>query len=462
MEGRGQTEGNSGKGARVRTQSRAALPPNLVRVNEAAKKGRGARFTALMHHIDAASLERAFKRLRRDASAGVDGEEVESYRQNMAERLPDLLRRVRTGGYRALPVRRVYIPKSDGGQRPLGIPALEDKIVQGAVAEVLGAIYEVDFQGFSYGFRPGRGPHEALRAVKAALMTQGVNWVLDADIRNFFGSVDHEWLMRMVEHRIADRRVLRLIRQWLRAGVLEKGVWSETEQGTPQGAIISPVLSNIVLHYVLDLWVQWWRKRRARGRVIIVRYADDFIMGFKYEEDGRRMLANLKERLAKFRLALHEGKTRLIRFGRGVADRWRERRGERPETFAFLGFTHYWGETRTGRMMVKWKTQRHRLAGKLRAVKQEVRRRMHTDATTQHRYLTSVLRGHYQYYGVPGNTRPMEAFHREVTRLWFRALSRRGGKKRLNWVAFAAYLQRYPLPRPHITRPQSFFVMALG
>lgn len=462
MEGRGRAEGSLDEEAKVRTQCRVALPPNLVLVNEAAKRDRKARLTALIHHVDATALERAFRRLRRNASAGVDGETVESYERNLASNLQDLLRRVHNGGYRALPVRRVYIPKSDGGQRPLGIPALEDKILQGAVAEVLGAVYEVDFQGFSYGFRPGRGTHDALKALMVALMTQKVNWVLDADIRNFFGSVDHEWLLRMVEHRIADRKVLRLIRKWLKAGVMEKGGWTETEQGTPQGASISPLLSNIFLHYVLDVWVRWWRKRQARGQVVIVRYADDFVMGFQHEEDGRRMLADLKERLAKFKLALHEGKTRLIMFGAFAAERRRERGLGRPETFSFLGFTHYWGKSLAGKSMVMWKTQSRRLAGKLKAVKLAVRRRMHESMAEQHRYLSRVLHGHYRYYGVRGNFGSLSNFHNGVQRLWFRALGRRGGKDRLTWRAFGGYLQQFPLPRPCIAHTTTFFAGALG
>jgi len=315
-EGRDQPEGNLREGSRVRTQSRAALPSNLARVNVAARKAVQTRFTALLHHVDAEALERAFRRQKRQASAGVDGITVSDYEQNLEDNLQDLCARVHTGRYRPQPVRRIYIPKADGGRRPLGVPTLEDKIVQGAVAETLSAIYEVDFLGFSYGFRPGRNPHQALSSLHTAIMSQRVNWVLDADIRSFFDSVDHEWLLRMLAHRIADPRVLRLIRMWLEAGILESDEWYETDRGTPQGAGISPLLANIFLHYILDLWVHQWRGRHARGRVSIVRYADDFVMGFENAADARRMLEDLKERLTKFGLALHEDKTRLIEFGR--------------------------------------------------------------------------------------------------------------------------------------------------
>jgi RNA-directed DNA polymerase len=451
-EGRGRREGNLRDRAKVRTQSRVALSPNLQRVNEAAKRNKQARFTALLHHVEVTALERAFRRLKRNASAGIDGETVASYEQNLQARLQALCQRVHSGRYRPLPVRRVYIPKTDGGQRPLGVPALEDKIVQGAVAEALSAIYEVDFLGFSYGFRPGRNPHQALAALHTAVMTQCVNWVLDADIRKFFDSVDHEWLLRLIAHRIADPRVLRLIRQWLKAGVLERGGWHETAEGTPQGAGISPLLANIFLHYVLDLWVHQWRRRHARGRVIIVRYADDFVMGFQYPQDAGRMVADLRERMAKFKLALHEEKTRLIEFGRLPALE-RKRRGERrPETFAFLGFTHYCGWTRDGRFVVKRKTQSRRLTVKLKSLREEAWRRMHAAVSDQHQWLSQVLRGHYAYYGLPSNFRSLNAFYLNVRRLWFWTLRRRS-QRRMSWAGFNELLTRFPLPTPRLTRP---------
>jgi len=461
VEGRDQPQGSPSQGAKVRTQSRVALPTDLARVNEAAKRDKRTRFTALLHHVDVAALLRAFRRLKRAASPGVDGKTVASYERNLPENLQDLCKRIHTGRYRPLPVRRAYIPKSDGGQRPLGVPALEDKIVQGAVAEVLSAVYEVDFLGFSYGFRPGRNPHQALAALHTALMTQCVNWVLDADIRKFFDSVDHEWLLRMVAHRIADPRILRLIRQWLKAGILESGEWHKTVEGTPQGSGISPLLANVFLHYVLDLWVHQWRQRHARGRVTIVRYADDFVMGFQYKSDAWRMLTDLKERLEKFRLALHEGKTRLIEFGRLPSLR-RAKRGERRcTTFAFLGFVHYCSWTRDGRFVVKRKTQGQRMARKLQALRIEARRRMHAPMSDQQRWLSQVLRGHYAYYGLPSNYRMMHLFYNHVCWLWYRVLhrrSRRGSK----WKDIAALLSQFPLPRPKITRPLASRAVCLG
>src|SRR5438067_9351185 len=377
-EGRDQPGGIPRVEARVRTQSRAALPPNLARVNAAAQQAAQTRFTGLLHHVDIAALERAFRRQKRLASAGVDGMTVAAYEQDLEANLRDLCTRVHTRRYRPQPVRRVYIPKADGGQRPLGVPTLEDKIVQGAVAELLSAVYEVDFLGFSYGFRPRRNPHMALSALHTALMSQRVNWVLDADIRSFFDSVDHEWMLRMVAHRVADRRMLRLIGRWLRAGVMEGLEWRETLEGTPQGAGISPLLANIFLHYALDLWVQHWRKTPGHGRVSLVRYADDFVMGFQRETDAREMMVALKGRLGKFKLALHGDKTRLIAFGKLVAEHRRARNTRRPGTFSFLGFTHYCGWSRDGRFVVKRRTEGRPVSRKLQEGQAELRRGRHT------------------------------------------------------------------------------------
>lgn len=438
--------------ARDRTQSRGSLPPNLLRVKQAAERDRQARFTALLHHVDVAALRRSFGRLKRNASAGVDGETVSSYEPGLDEKLEALHARVHSGRYQAQLIRRVHIPKSDGGQRPLGILVLEDKIVQGAMAEVLSAIYEVDFVGASYGFRPGRHAHDALDAVQDGMVRQMVNWVLDADIRSFFDSVDHELVLRVLAKRIADRRVLRLIRQWLRAGVLESGQCEATEVGTPQGAVISPLLANVYLHYVLDMWVEDWKTKTRPGPMMYVRYADDFVMGFKHRHAAEQMLTDLKERMRRCRLALHEGKTRLIEFGRFAFER-RARRGERrPETFDFLGFTHYCDATRNGRFLLKRKTQSKRLRRKLKEVRVEAKRRMHEPVAAQRQWLSRLLRGHYAYYGVRYNYRSLARFFDEVKLAWFRALRRRDRERRLTWQRFNQLLEVFSLPKPRITR----------
>jgi RNA-directed DNA polymerase len=455
MEGSPRPKGISGEEAKVRTQSRVAFISNLARVNEAARRSRQTRFTALLHHVDTEALKRSFWRQRRRASAGVDGVTVEIYEKDLEANIRNLCDRVHTGRYRPQPVRRVNIPKPDGGMRPLGVPVLEDKIVQGAVAEVLSAVYEVNFLGFSYGFRPKRSPHQALKALERALVTQKVNWVLDADIRRFFDSVDHEWLLRMVAHRIADPRILRLIRQWLRAGILESGEWSETVEGTPQGAGISPLLANIFLHYVFDLWVAQWRRRQAHGEVIVIRYADDTLLGFEQEQDARKMLSDLKRRLKQFGLRLHEKKTRLIEFGRFAVER-RARRGERkPETFDFLGFTHCCGRTKDGRFIIRRKTQRKRVTRKLKELRIEARRRMHWLIGEQQRWLASVLRGHYAYYGIPTNGRSLNNFAYEVQKLWFKVLRRRSQKSHMTWSRFNDLLKIFPLPQPRLSRSLS-------
>ncbi len=439
--------------AGVRTQSRATSLSPLRWVNERAKRDKRAQFTALLHHVNIARLHEAFRRLKRNASAGVDGETVVSYEQDLQRNLENLLERVHTGRYRPKPVRRVYIPKADGDKRPLGIPALEDKLLQSAVAEILGAIYEADFLGFSYGFRLGRSPHDALQAVWRFVMTQYVNYILDADIRKFFDSVDHAWLLKIVAHRVGDPRILHLIQMWLRAGVIESGQWHATEEGTPQGSAISPLLANIFLHYVLDLWVHHWRRHMARGRVSIVRYCDDFVMGFQYRDDAERMLSDLKERLGKFHLELKEEKTRLIEFGRLPALSRAQKGRRHPETFAFLGFTHYCGWTQDGRFALKRKTDRGRFTRKLKELRLEAHRRMHLPVAVQHEWLRAVLRGHYVYYGLPANSRAMGAFYFQVLKLWYRSLRRRSQRHRLCWSHFNQLLKCFPLPQPKITHP---------
>ena len=450
MEKRGRQEGITMEQAKGRTQRWQPLLPNLLRVNEAARCSGQTRFTALLHHVDVAALERAFRRQRRTASPGVDRMTVDEYEQTLAGNLQRLHERVHSGQYWPKPVRRTYIPKSDGGRRPLGIPALEDKIVQGAVAEVLNAVYEADFIGFSHGFRPGRSPHSALAALEKALMTQRVNWVLDLDIRTFFDTVDHGWLVRMLRHRIADPRVLRLIERWLKAGILESGRWEPVEVGTPQGSGISPLLANVFLHYVVDLWVHQWRRRKAAGQVIVCRYADDLVIGCQHEGDGTRLLAELRDRLTQFGLSVHEGKTRLIEFGRFAAASRSAAGQRRPETFSFLGFTHYCGKTRSGKFVVKRKTQVKRMVRKLKAIREEMRQRMHAPVREQHRWLCRVLRGHYRYYGVIFNSRALRAFQTCVVKLWRKTLGKRSQKGHVTWAAYNRLLTVFPLPEPVI------------
>jgi group II intron reverse transcriptase/maturase len=411
------------------------------------------RFTALLHHISMDRLGRAFLGIKRNAAPGSDGRTWEQYAAHLEGNLQDLHSRLQRGAYRARPSRRVYIPKPDGRKRPLGVAALEDKIVQRAVTEVLSAIYEVDFLGFSYGFRPGRSQHEALDALAVGIRMKKVSWVLDCDIRGFYDTIDHEWMLRFLEHRIADKRMLRLVRSWLKAGVLEDGAWKATEEGTPQGASASPLLSNIYLHYVLDLWLQQWRKRHARGDVIVVRWADDFVMGFQYQQDAQRCWAELRERLGRFALQLHPDKTRVLRFGRFAQRDCRRFDGKsKPETFQFLGFTHYCGVSRNGKFRVGRKTIRTRLTAKLREVKAELRSRMHDPVPKQGQWLRAVVTGYSHYHAVPGNWDAVGAFRTQVARLWYRTLRRRSQKTRLNWERMRRLVDRW-LPPARILHP---------
>jgi len=412
------------------------------------------RFTSLWHHVyNVDRLRRAYRSLKRRAAAGVDGETWQHYGEDLEANLEDLSARLRRGAYRAKPVKRTYIPKADGRQRPIGVPALEDKIVQRATVEVLSAIYETDFKGFSYGFRPGRGPHNALDALSVGIERRKVNWVLDADIRGFFDAIDHEWLVRFVEHRIGDPRVVRHIKKWLRAGVLEDGEWRQVEEGTPQGGAISPLLANVYLHYVFDLWIDAWRKRAGRGDVIVVRFADDFVIGFQHRQDAEQCLAELRERFAKFNLALHPDKTRLIEFGRFAADR-RKRRGDgKPETFDFLGFTHICGKTRKGgRFTILRHTMRKRLHRKAHEVREELYRRRHEPTAVIGQWLRTILVGHYRYFGVPNNGQRLSAFRYYIVRAWQRALRRRSQKDRTMWERMDRLARRW-LPAPRIQHP---------
>ena len=433
VEERGSPKGNATSTTRSGPSAGQSVPSGLVRVRRVARKDKEVRFTALLHHVDVDRLRKAYFALRPKAAPGVDGVTWHDYGQDLEANLRDLHQRVHRGSYRAKPSLRAYIPKPDGRRRPLGIAALEDKILQRAVVEVLNAIYEQDFLGFSYGFRTGRRPHDALDALATGIQRKRVNWVLDADFRDYFSSLDHRWLERFVQHRIGDRRVLRLIQRWLAAGVIEGGSWTAYEDGVPQGASASPLLANVYLHYVFDLWADQWRRRHARGDVVIVRFADDFVVGFEHRGDAERFSSDLRDRLAKFSLELNAEKTRLIRFGRFAAQQRRERGLGKPETFRFLGFTHICGESRTGRFQLKRITDSRRSRAKLHALRGELLRRRDQPIPVQGRWLASVLRGHANYYGVPGNQRALYAFRSEAVRLWFMALRRRSQRSRLTW-----------------------------
>ena len=449
MEGRGLAKGNPLERNAPRTQRRTSTPSALERVRQAARRDRKQRFTTLLHHVyDVERLRDAYYAVKHSAAAGVDGQTWEHYGRNLEENLQALSKRVKRGAYRVKPVRRAYLPKMDGGQRPIGVPVLEDKIVQRAVVEVLNAIYEVDFLGFSYGFRRERSPHHALDAVTVGIMTRKVSWVLDADIRAFFDTLNHEWLVKFIEHRIADRRIGRLIRKWLRAGVLEEGKRIQSELGTVQGGSISPLLANVYLHYVFDLWIHQWRRKRAQGDVVVVRFADDFVVGFQHRFEAERFLVELGQRFTRFGLELHGGKTRVLEFGRFAASNRARRGGRKPETFNFLGFTHICAKTRNGRFTVFRKTMRQRLQRKLKEVYGELRRRMHEPIPDQGRYLRTVVGGHTRYYGVPMNGPSVSVFRKQVCRLWMKVLRRRSHKHNLTWTRMERLIARWiPLSR---------------
>ena len=452
VEGRGSPKGNAASTTRSGRSAGQGAPSGLGRVRQVARKDKDVRFTALLHHVDVDRLRAAYFALRPKAAPGVDGVRWHEYGQDLEDNLRDLRGRVHRGSYRAKPSLRAYIPKPDGRLRPLGIAVLEDKILQRAVVEVLNAIYEQDFVGFSYGFRPGRRPHDALDALAVGIQRKRVNWVLDADFRDYFSSLDHRWLERFLEHRIGDRRVLRLVRKWLAAGVIEKGSWTAYEEGVPQGASASPLLANVYLHYVFDLWADQWRRRHARGDVVITRFADDFVVGFEHRSDAERFWRDLRDRLAKFSLELNAEKTRLIRFGRFAARQCRQRGLGKPETFRFLGFTHICGESRSGRFQLKRITDSKRSRAKLRALRGELLKRRDQPVPEQGRWLASVLRGHANYYGVPGNQRALYAFRSEVVRLWRRALRRRSQRARLTWARMQRLRDRW-LPFLQIRHP---------
>jgi RNA-directed DNA polymerase len=453
VEGRPLTKENAEEPNPNRTPSREIGPSGLDRVRQAAKGDAKMRFTALLHHVSVDLLRNSYYNLKKGAAAGVDGMTWQEYGGNLEERLADLHGRIHSGGYHAKPSRRVWIPKADGRQRPLGIAALEDKIAQAAVVKVLNQIWEEDFLGFSYGFRPGRSQHDALDALYVGITSKKVNYVVDLDIRSFFDKVDHGHLEKFVRHRIGDERLVRLIQKWLRAGVVEDGKWFETKEGTPQGAVISPLLANLYLHYVLDLWVEAWRKKVARGEVIAVRYADDGVLGFQYREDAEKFLKELQERVRKFGLELHPEKTRLIEFGRYAAERRAKRGKGKPETFNFLGFTHICGKNHTtGYFQVYRKTIGKRMTAKLKKIRQTLRERIDEKMKDIGEWLQRVVRGYYQYHAVPDNERRMKTFRHEVLRMWWWQLRRRSQRTRWTWERFQEILGSL-IPEVEILHP---------
>ena len=453
VEPRAVTKGNTGQPHTRRTQSRGSVSQGLDRVRHAARQRKKEKFTALLHHVTVDLLREAFLALKRRAAPGVDGVTWQDYEADLEGNLRKLHAQVHRGTYRTQPVRRRFIPKpGTDKQRPLGIASLEDKIVQRATVAVLNAIYEEDFLGFSYGFRPGRGQHDALDALSVAISGTPVNWILDADIRGFFDGLSQDWLVRFLEHRIGDERVIRLVRKWLKAGVLEDGEWSVSEMGTPQGAVASPLLANVYLHYVFDLWAQQWRRREATANVVFVRYADDIVAGFEHEADARRFWDAMRMRFEQFALALHGEKTRLLEFGRHAAARRKQRGLGRPETFTFLGFTFISGHSRRGAFLLHRKTRRDRMRATLQDIKVELRRRMHCAIPEQGRWLRAVVTGFFAYHAVPTNSRALRAFRYHVSELWRRTLRRRSQKDHMTWERFNGIADAW-LPRPRILHP---------
>ncbi len=452
-EGRAQPKENIDQSRMPPTRSGKRMSQGLNGVRKAAKERKQERFTSLLHHLNVDLLRDSFYALKRKASPGVDGVTWQEYETGLEDRIIDLHSRVHRRTYRAQPSKRVYIPKLDGRRRPIGIAAVEDKVLQQAVVTIFNQIYEVDFKGFSYGFRPGRSPHQALDALTVGIQRKKVNWILDADVMGFFDNLSHEWALKFIEHRVADRRILRLIRKWLKAGVSEDGQWSETNKGTPQGAVASPLIANVYLHYLFDLWADVWRRKVAKGDVIIVRYADDLVMGFQHRADAERFLREFKERLAKFGLELHPDKTRLIEFGRYAA-RDREQRGKgKPETFNFLGFTHYCGQRHKTKTFTVWRiTAQKRMAAKLKDIKVELQRRMHDRVVEVGAWLRKVVSGYYLYHAVPGNIDQLYLFKHRVHRLWRSVLIRRSQKARKKWAKYGPIFDRW-ISTPRILHP---------
>jgi RNA-directed DNA polymerase len=452
VEPRAGAKGNARQQSTLRTQCRKRVSQALERVRQTARQRKKERFTALLHHISIDCLRTAFFALKRDAASGVDGLTWPTYEADLDRNLTDLHERVHRGAYRALPSRRTYIPKADGKQRPLAVAALEDKIVQRATAAVLNAIYEEDFLGFSYGFRPKRGQHDALDALVVGIKSRRVNFIFDADVASFFDSVSKDWLVRFVEHRIGDPRIIRLIQKWLKAGVLEDGVVTVSEKGTGQGSVISPLLANVYLHYVFDLWAERWRRHEATGEMILMRYADDIVVGFEHEADARRFWDDMRKRFEEFSLSLNPDKTRLIEFGRFAAERRAHRGLGKPETFNFLGFTFICERNSRGQFLVKRTTRRDRMRATLRRIKDELRRRMHQPIPEQGAWLKQVVRGFFAYHAVPTNGAALRAFYYYVERIWLRTLRRRSQKDRFSWQRMHRLAAAW-LPQPRILHP---------
>ena len=452
VEPRTETKGNADQQSTRRAQDRASVSQALERVRQAARQRKKERFTSLLHHVDPAMLRTAFYAMKRDAAPGVDGMTWETYEQDLDRRIETLHARVQAGTYRALPSRRSYIPKEDGGKRPLAVAALEDKIVQRAVAAVLSAIHEEAFLGFSYGFRPNRSQHDALDALIVGISSKKVNYILDADIRSFFTEVSQQWVVRFLEHRIGDKRIIRLVQKWLRSGILEDGIVTIEEKGTGQGSVISPLLSNIYLHYVFDLWAERWRRREATGAMIMVRYADDTVVGFQHESDARRFRDAMRDRLREFSLSLHPEKTRLIEFGRFAAQNCKRRGRSKPETFKFLGFVLICDKTRRGDFRIRRKSRRDRVCAKLREIKEALRHRMHRPIPETGKWLGQIVAGYFAYHAVPTNSPALSAFRYHVLVLWHRQLCRRSQRARVLWTRMTKLGDEF-LPRPRVLHP---------
>lgn len=451
-EGRAAAQGKSTARNASRAQDRQEALTYLQRIGQRARQEPKEKFTNLLSHVKVPLLKQAYQRLNKHAASGIDGVSWREYGERLDERLLELQDRIHRGSYHPQAVRRVHIGKGDGRTRPLGIAALEDKVVQQAVRMVLEPIYEAEFIGFSYGFRPKRSAHGALDALAEAIARK-VNWVLEADIRSYFDSMEHGWMQKFIEHRIGDKRMVRLLMKWMRAGVMEEGKLHEVERGSPQGAVISPLLANIYLHYVLDLWALKWRKQQARGEMYIVRYADDFVMGFQREQDARAMQSALAERLAQFGLELHPDKTRVLRFGRFAREDCEQRGQSKPETFEFLGFTHIAGRCRQGKFLLIRRTSGKKRRATQARIKQECKRRRHRPVPEQHKWLSSVLRGHYRYYGVPTNTSALRQLQRAARWIWMRWLQRRGSRSKWSAAQMDAFDRRFPLPPARIFHP---------